>query len=135
MKLYLSASYVRKPELQGYRNTLICLGHEVTSQWLDEPENEDDGYGMHVGPDYCFLAERDVYDIDRADGFVAFTEAPGGYPRGGRHVEYGIAIAKCKQLFVVGYRENAFHHLPHVMFYDNFEHFTKWYGPVLGVSK
>jgi len=135
MKLYLSASYVRKQELRGYRSRLENLGHVITSEWLNEPEYGDDGYTMKEGPDYLFLANRDVVDIELSEGFVAFTEAPGGYPRGGRHVEYGIAIAMKKELFVVGYRENAFHHLPDVRFFDNFDHFEKWYGPVLGVSK
>lgn len=130
MKLYLSASYVRKHELRGYRSVLESLGHEVTSTWLDEPDYGDDGVSMMQGPDYCALAHRDCVDIDRADAFVAFTEPPNGAPRGGRHVEYGYAHAKNKALFVIKHRENAFHHLPNVLFFDDFDHFVRVYGHV-----
>lgn len=34
--------------------------------------------------------------------------------RGGRHVEFGVAVASCKRLVVIGPRENIFHHLPRV---------------------
>jgi len=36
--------------------------------------------------------------------------------RGGRHVEFGYAMAKGKRLIVVGYRENLFHEHPSVEF-------------------
>jgi len=134
MTIYMSASYPRKAELRGYRIILQQLGHDVTSEWLNEIDYGDDGVSMTPGPDYCTLAERDVFDIDRADSFMAFTEPPNGPPRGGRHVEYGIAVAKCKKLFVIGYRENAFHHLPHVLFFDSFDHFVRTWGHVQNLS-
>jgi hypothetical protein len=42
--------------------------------------------------------------------------------RGGRHVEFGAAVATGKRLIVVGHRENLFHHLPGVEFFDG----PKW---------
>jgi hypothetical protein len=130
MRIYLSASYPRKHELRGYANRLIGLGQEITSSWLDEPEYGDDGVSMTVGPNYCELAARDCVDIDRSNAFVAFTEPPSGPPRGGRHVEFGYAIAKNKALFVINHRENAFHHMPNVLFFDDFEHFVRTWGHV-----
>ena len=38
--------------------------------------------------------------------------------RGGRHVEFGIALARSKRLIVVGHRENVFHWLHMVEFYS-----------------
>lgn len=117
--------------MRGYRATLLSLGHEVTSSWLNEADYGDNGISMDYPVDFCAFAEQDCRDIDRADCFMAFTEGPGGAPRGGRHVEYGIAIAKLKTLFVIGHRENAFHHLPHVIFLDSFEHWVKTWGNVM----
>ena len=53
---------------------------------------------------------------------IAFSEEPraGGASRGGRHVEFGLALAWGKGVVVVGPRENVFHTLPQV------EHFWRW---------
>lgn len=39
--------------------------------------------------------------------------------RGGRHVEFGLAVALGKRLIVIGHRENLFHHLPAVEFFES----------------
>ena len=63
-------------------------------------------------------AAEDLEDVLRADCLVSFTEEPAAgvawAARGGRHVEFGIALAMGKRLCVVGPRENIFHHLPRV---------------------
>ena len=46
-----------------------------------------------------------------------------GRNRGGRHVEFGMALARrllsgAPRLIVVGYRENVFHYAPEVEFYE-----------------
>ena len=66
-------------------------------------------------------ALEDVGDLAHADCLVTFTEQPergvAWAARGGRHVEFGIALACGKRLCVVGPRENVFHHLPSVEVY------------------
>jgi hypothetical protein len=54
---------------------------------------------------------------------VSFTEQPRALNgnRGGRHVEFGLAVALNKRLIVVGYRENLFHWLPQVEFVSSWQ--------------
>jgi hypothetical protein len=48
----------------------------------------------------------------RADAVIIFTEIPNTVlATGGRHVEFGLALAHGKRVFVVGPRENVFHYL------------------------
>lgn len=98
MNVYLAARYERRLELVGYAEDLRDLGHVVTSRWLH-------------GNDALPVPEQvrmDLEDIDRADAVVSFTESPGIYSRGGRHVEFGYALAKGKRLILVGPPENIF---------------------------
>ena len=59
-------------------------------------------------------AAVDVADVYAADAIVAFSEPSNmtGSSRGGRHVEFGLALAWKKMIIVVGPRENVFHTLP-----------------------
>jgi nucleoside 2-deoxyribosyltransferase len=116
MKVYLAARFSRLPELNRYRAELEAAGITVTSRWL---------LGGHewVGtPDEQIPRERlarfaaeDLEDIDAADVLLCFTESPRSGPaRGGRHVEFGYALAKRKPVIVVGHIENVFYALPQV---------------------
>lgn len=104
--VYLSARFERRDELNSYRLELAKHGIEVTSNWLVNatPELSHEGWQR--------LAEIDKEDVRRADAFVLFTEIGGG--GGARHVEYGMALALDKVLFVVGEVENLFQRLPQV---------------------
>ncbi len=142
MRIYLAARYSRREELQGYRAELEQRGHEVTSRWVwtdhDLPLDADPGLG---GLGVRFAME-DWEDLLRSDCVISFTEDPTqrvpGRARGGRHVEFGIALAVRALRFkgclhhgrecalrppvpfrpiVVGARENVFHHLPEIEFF------------------
>jgi nucleoside 2-deoxyribosyltransferase len=114
MDIYLAAAYARRAELLGYRRQLEAIGHRVTSQWV---------LGLHEAQEgdwsqWARFAEDDLYDIDRADLLVAFTEpSDTGPTRGGRHVECGYALGRGIPLVIVGHRENVFYHLPYIIFY------------------
>lgn len=72
------------------------------------------------------FANNDWEDVTGADLVISFTEAPrSSANRGGRHVEYGIALALKKRVIVIGYRENIFHWLPQVEFFLTFEEAVK----------
>ena len=61
--------------------------------------------------------QDDWEDVSTADVVISFTEPPRSTAnRGGRHVEFGIALARNARVIVVGYRENIFHWLPQVEF-------------------
>lgn len=116
-KIYLAARYSRNEEMRGIRDVLVGLGFEVTSRWIDlhpdvvgDFEKSFDADTLNAEPERCApLGRHDLDDIDRADWVVSFTCGTGG--KGGRHVEYGYALAKGKLCFVVGPREHVFHTL------------------------
>ena len=54
-----------------------------------------------------------------SDCIMSFSSTGDGSGRGGRHVEFGIAVAQGMYLIVVGRRENVFHHLPDVRQFDD----------------
>lgn len=91
----------------------------MTSHWID---------GSHEGPPAMSvtergrLAEEDWADMAKADIVISFTELPHSEAlnagRGGRHVEFGAALALGKLCVVVGHRENVFHCLLDVVFWE-----------------
>lgn len=62
---------------------------------------------------------HDLEDLRAADTVISFTDEKGG-GKGGRHVEFGVALALEKRLILVGPRENVFHTLPEI------EHYPTW---------
>ena len=132
MKVYLAARYSRNDEMRGVRDVLEALGHEVTSRWIDqhggnllesfvaEKLNDDPGHCARY-------AQADVDDLAAADVVISFTAAGGG-GKGGRHVEYGLALGLGKRLVIVGPREHVFHTLPQV------EHYPNWSRLAMALS-
>lgn len=129
--VYLAARYSRNAEMRGVRDALVAaFGMEVTSRWIDlHPDivgefggdlSESQGSAsLNGSPEKCaVLGQHDLADLDRADWVVSFTGTGGR--RGGRHVQFGYALARSKRLMVVGPREHVFHTLPEV------EHFAGW---------
>jgi hypothetical protein len=123
VKFYLAASYARRREMQGIAAALEAFGPQVTSRWVRGDHELDDGLTNEAkaGLNARFGGE-DIEDIHAADVVVSFTEPPqSAYARGGRHVEFGVAVASGKRLIVIGYRENVFHWLPQIEFYERWE--------------
>lgn len=118
MKVYLAARYSRRDEMRGVAAEARRLGHAVTSRWLDTDWlAEGQVRSIAAPPEYREkYALIDHEDVQAADLVANFTEPPGSGGRGGRHVEFGLAVAWGKRLVVVGHRENLFHHLPAVVF-------------------
>lgn len=125
MNVYLAARYSRREELCVYREWLHAAGATVTSRWLDGDHQVTDGQllgaadaeiieGDSQHEEAVRLRERfareDWEDLKKADVVVAFTEPPrSSASRGGRHVEFGAALAWGIRCLVVGPRENVFH--------------------------
>lgn len=111
MNIYISVRYGRKPEAEALARAFRTNGHEVTSRWVfrDQPMDYHDASYYEIGQ----YAQEDADDVVAADVFVALTEETDSvYGRGGRHVEFGIAIALKRPVFFVGPFENIFHYLP-----------------------
>jgi len=138
MKIYLAARYSRRVELCGYRDQLAEFGYTVTSRWLNG-KHQISEYGIPIddkgeelverGLDGCLAAhalrkhfcEEDFRDVYFSDLLIAFTEPPRATAsRGGRHVEFGIALGRGIPCWVVGYRENLFHWYNDVVFFPTF---------------
>jgi nucleoside 2-deoxyribosyltransferase len=116
LKVYIAAPFSWKNTTALEVNDRINeAGHIVTSSWLAETLNpnatlEDAGESY-----WRQVSQQDLDDIDAADVFVLMTIPPDqAKPRGGRHVEFGYAMAKKKFLLILGPRENIFHYLPRV---------------------
>lgn len=141
MKIYLASRYSRREELVKYRTELQNLGLDVQARWLDgkhQLANDgtpigDKGEKLVEGVDdgstnvqnaqlRSKFAQDDWEDVSSADLVINFTEAPrSSANRGGRHVEFGIALARNARVIVVGHRENIFHWLPCVEFVQTFD--------------
>lgn len=129
-KVYLAARYSRHDEMQGVRDVLAVLrGIEVTSRWIDCHTDVVGDFTasftaefLNAYPEKCApLGQHDVDDLMAADTVISFT---GGGGKGGRHVEFGVAVALGKQLIVVGPRENVFHTLAAVQWFPDWPHFV-----------
>jgi hypothetical protein len=132
--IYLAARYSRHPEMQGYADELRNAGHVITSRWING-SHQVMLNGEALGPEREAMFESDHEsmesqrrefaghdwdDLMAADTVISFTEQPRkmGNSRGGRHVEFGAALAAGKRCIVVGWRENVFHCLPAVEFFQ-----------------
>jgi hypothetical protein len=104
MRVYLAARYSRKDEMEGYKDVLQREGIEVVSRWHDQ---------SHV-LDPVKAADIDLVDLSTSDVLVAFAEEARGGSRGGRHVEFGFALASGMGIILVGEPEHVFHHLEEV---------------------
>lgn len=132
LNVYFAARYSLHPQMRLYAEQLERLGYKVTSRWI---YGGHDTVDANHDEDKQRYAEEDLEDLLLADIIVSFTEDPStqvpGRARGGRHVEFGIAIGmnhyvsnfKVIDTVVIGYRENAFHWLPDVEFYPTWEEY------------
>lgn len=121
--VYLAARFSRSAELLGYKAELERDGILVTSRWL-LGGHEWSGVDDNDIPPECAhrFAREDIEDLKAADVVICFTEEPrSGNSRGGRHVEFGYALAIEKSIIVVGYRENVFYTLPEVLFVSDWD--------------
>lgn len=109
MKIYLCAKFSEQTTMKIWRHILQDNGHEVTSRWLEAVEADLATSGLEN-------AELDLADINKADVVLSKTLNRGDmFTGGGRHIEFGYAYAKGKELINVGGYESVFHKLPQVI--------------------
>lgn len=125
--IYIAARYDRLDEMNIYREELRRNGFDVNSRWLngthqihpspEKVDNHDENVAWEARP----FAQDDLEDVNACDTLIFFAEPANSHSkRGGRHVEFGIALALEKRIIVVGNRENVFHCLPQIEHYDSF---------------
>ncbi len=126
MKFYIAARFSRRPECNDLAHRIKSLGHEITSRWV-KPDTD------HVLPTglsaqaadserqrFCL---EDMEDVFSADAMVSLMEEPRNNSRGGRHVEFGMALALHRPLYIIGPRETVFHHHPSVRQFETADEF------------
>lgn len=89
-KCYLAGPYSERLTLARYAFELLQDGHAVTSRWL---------MGAHPYGSDPKEAQNDLDDVQACDTLILFAD---GTSPGGRHVEFGYALARGKTLYVVG---------------------------------
>lgn len=114
MKIYLASRLSHRKAMLGIRKTLQDAGHEVTSRWIDGENDDETPESMRQ------FAIIDKEDVEAADCCILFTEQPRCPTRGGRMVEFGMALALDKLCIAYGPPENVFQYHPDV------KQFTNW---------
>ena len=102
-KIYIAASYPRKKQAVLLAKKMRSEGHIIVSQWHDLDEGYDKMMGMED------RAERDFQNIKECDLFIEFTGD--NLSHGGRHAEFGVALALGKEIKILGPREHVLHYL------------------------
>lgn len=125
-RIYIAARFSRRPEANALAQELKAQGHEITSRWV-KPETD------HVLPtglsqqasdaERSRFAGEDYDDVNAAEWTISLMEEPRSNGRGGRHVEFGMALAWGHKLTIIGPRETVFHHLQEVDAFDTIEAF------------
>lgn len=115
MKIYLASNYHSHPEMRQVRSMLEVHGHEVTSRWING------GHEMGQTPLDTIYAMEDIEDINNAEAMIFFSREQTPRQRGGRHVEFGYALALEMSIFVIGKKENVFHYLPKLKHFENID--------------
>lgn len=113
MKIYLAAKYGDMVVMQRVAARLASIGHVITSRWIDGDEKKMSKRDA---------ALMDLEDVDSADALILFTQPKGSLNSGGgRHVEFGYAIARGKLMYVVGDYETVFVHHPSVLRFETLD--------------
>lgn len=106
MKIYLAAQFKEQCVMIQWAIFLHEHGHEITSRWLLAIEELTNTKSAEDA------AKVDLEDIDMSDIVISSTLNRGEmFTGGGRHIEYGYALAKRKKLINIGGHESVFHSL------------------------
>lgn len=124
--VYIAARFSRRPEANALANQLQEHGYRITSRWVRPEVDHVLPTGLSqqaVDSERQRFALEDMNDVHACDCMISLMEEPRSNGRGGRHVEYGAAVALGKQLIVIGPLETVFHHLPGVVKFDTVDAF------------
>jgi len=115
IRIYLAADSSCQAKMRELRNHLKLYDIHVTSRWLDVDLEGDKGK-TYTPTELQEWAIKDLDDVLGADLLVSYNPIEKQKQgTGGRHVEFGYAIAKGMPIIYCGEKlENIFHYLPHV---------------------
>lgn len=107
MKVYIAAPFQFKSDARARKQELEAAGIVVTSRWIDE----ETSVGFGTPDENRAFALMDLDDVRAADVLVLLN--PPGFEQkgtGGRHVEFGAALAMGMSCVILGLRSNVFHY-------------------------
>lgn len=122
MKIYIAARFSKRPEANQLAHLLQSFGHTITSRWVKPDSDHVTPTGLSVqaaDKERQRFAQEDLEDVIACDWCISLMEEPRSNSRGGRHVEFGIALGLGKLLTIIGPRETVFHHLPRIAHFNN----------------
>lgn len=124
--IYLAARFSRRHECHALAKILQAQGYTITSRWV-MPEAD------HIIPagqseqaadlERRRFAMEDCDDVRDCDWMISLMQEPRDNSRGGRHIEFGMALGLGKRLTIIGPRETVFHHLDEVEHFETVEAF------------
>ena len=124
-RIYVAARFALKESVAIMVGHLERLGHTVVSDWhleIHPPTVKVQDLPPHEN---CALATKDLAQVRDATALVFLSEHPDtATVRGGRHVEFGIALERGIPILVLsptGDPENVFHYIP-----SQVQHFDSW---------
>jgi nucleoside 2-deoxyribosyltransferase len=105
MKIYIAAPYPLRNYARQVADMLVEHGFIVTARWMKDGDELSDEW-----------ARNDLDDVRSADLLLAInSEVWRNKGTGGRHIEFGYALALGKKIVVMGVRTNIFHYLSNVV--------------------
>lgn len=108
--VYLSASMARAGDMSAVADVLRRYDVEVVSTWHDHVVPNPDAERA------AQVAKTDLEELSSAGVLIALAEtSAAGYQTGGRHVEFGVALALGLRIILVGTPEHVFGHLANVV--------------------
>ena len=120
MKIYIAARFSKRHIAHRLGKTLATLGHTIVSRWSLPDADHVAPQGLSrqaTDSDRRRFALEDMADLRRADCLILLGESPRNNSRGGRLVEFGVAIAYGHRVMITCQRETVFQCLPEIEFY------------------
>lgn len=114
LKVYFAAQYSMKDVVMLAACKLVCEADniQIQSGWLFEDHEPTTLMHELTEEELSRTAVEYFSDVMQSDAMVFYSCDPMTYtPRGGRHVEFGIALATNCLICVIGPKENIFHYL------------------------
>lgn len=120
-RVYIAARFSRRHECNQLAHVLQARGCVITSRWVKPGDASVLPTGISAqaaDSERQRFASEDVSDVHDANWTISLMEEPRSNTRGGRHIEFGYALARGQRLTIIGSRETVFHHLPYVEQFD-----------------
>jgi len=138
---YIAARFGRGEEALALAKQLEEMGYTITSTWYlpGQPTQVNSPTAEEEVEWNRRIAHKDASEIMNADTFITLSEdmnnLPQGAARGGRHAEFGIAIAQNARVALIGPREHIFHWLEEVNHWNTVEEFLDYLREINSMPK